>query len=170
MGHLWYNQVELIASSSASDWNTSATLATASQERTAMDTSDSSTVAPVYVYFIRVGYFIIKIGISDDPKRRISDMQTAHYDKLHLLATLECTDRSHALLLERFLHAWFHESHLLNEWFDVGRPDLLIEFIKVLSVSYKTRFYYTQEWFDEMLGRTKNRTSRNSWIDTIHGS
>lgn len=71
----------------------------------------------VYVYFISAGGSPIKIGVSDNPSRRLLDLQTAHYQKLYLLYTLKCGNRQQALEVESAFHRWYDELRIRNEWF-----------------------------------------------------
>lgn len=73
-----------------------------------------------YVYFISAGYSPIKIGISDNPTSRLSELQTAHYKRLKLLFTIECQSRDLAFKIEKSFHRWYEEVKLINEWFNVS--------------------------------------------------
>lgn len=69
-----------------------------------------------FVYFIQAGSGPIKIGSSLDPARRLNDLQTAHYEKLALLATVRVPSLS-IMLVEGWLHEVFSGSRLQGEWF-----------------------------------------------------
>lgn len=88
---------------------------------TAANTSISTGVSAMatYVYFISAGYSPIKIGVSDDPKARLSKLQTAHYKRLKLLFVIECENRDLAFKIETSFHRWYADVKLVNEWFDV---------------------------------------------------
>lgn len=89
---------------------------------TAANTSISTGVSAMttYVYFISAGYSPIKIGISDNPKTRLSELQTAHYEQLKLLFTIECETRDLAFKVEKAFHRWYGDAKLINEWFNVA--------------------------------------------------
>jgi hypothetical protein len=75
------------------------------------------------VYFIAAARSAIKIGISNSPETRLTELQTAHYEKLVLLGTMP----GH-LKTEWYLHHHFAEERLQREWF---RPSSrLLSFVK----------------------------------------
>lgn len=96
-----------------------------------MSATSDVTKTPYYVYFISAGSSPIKIGISNDPARRLNDLQTAHYEQLHLLYTISCNSEDHARNLERAFHRWYGEQCLLNEWFDI-LPDEISSDIELM--------------------------------------
>ena len=63
------------------------------------------------VYFIRDGEFV-KIGYSDNPKRRMSDLQMANPRKLEFLGSFPGGEAD-----EQRLHMVFEQFHIRNEWF-----------------------------------------------------
>lgn len=77
-----------------------------------------------FVYFIRSGDSgPIKIGVSIDPEKRKSELQTSHAHDLHTLLVIPGTRDT-----ETFLHRRFAEFRLRGEWFT---PDAsLLEFIE----------------------------------------
>jgi hypothetical protein len=75
------------------------------------------------IYFIQSGESgPIKIGRSDEPERRLAEMQTSHPETLRLLAT--CPQGANQ---ERRLHLTFQHLRLRRngEWFKAA-PDLLV--------------------------------------------
>lgn len=65
------------------------------------------------VYLIQVGgNGPVKIGHTADPLKRLSSLQVAHHDELHLLETFK-GDKG----LEWQLHVLFDAYHLRGEWF-----------------------------------------------------
>lgn len=73
-----------------------------------------------YVYFAQAfGGGPIKIGLSADPKRRISNLNTASPQRLDLLAVLPG-----GVWLERCLHGLFQKDRLHGEWFAADAPGL----------------------------------------------
>lgn len=76
-------------------------------------------VASVYVIGIE-GQAVVKIGIAEDPERRLARLQTAHHDRLYLLAVIP-TDE--ARTLEAELHERFASSRRRGEWFEIT-PEL----------------------------------------------
>lgn len=64
-----------------------------------------------YVYFITDGE-AIKIGKANNPKSRLSGLQTSHYKPLRVLATMPGGEE-----LERELHRAFDAFRIRGEWF-----------------------------------------------------
>ncbi len=86
-----------------------------------------------YVYFIEMknkkGKSPVKIGLSDNPEKRLKDLQTANPNKLILRRKIEMPSRKQAQLLERCLHNLGKKQFkaLEGEWFIVfGSWDKLI--------------------------------------------
>ena len=66
------------------------------------------------IYFIQAGQNgPIKIGKSDDPERRLGQLQTGHYEKLRLLWVSFAPDSD-----EEKLHDLFKDVHIRGEWFE----------------------------------------------------
>jgi|GEM_PF-3493394 len=63
------------------------------------------------IYFISSGEFI-KIGIANNPKQRLRDLQTASPVKLKIIYTIPGTEN-----LEKILHEIFNEYRECGEWF-----------------------------------------------------
>lgn len=86
-------------------------------------------VAPEGVYFIRSGEYV-KIGKSKNPKHRIYEIQTAHFNKLELLHIINFSSSERIHVAEKCLHKIFEDklTESKNEWFSYnGR---LREFIE----------------------------------------
>ena len=80
------------------------------------------------VYFIRhQGH--IKIGKSVDPWKRLSSLQTAHYEPLEMLAIMPGSDD-----LEAGLHRAFGKYMKRGEWFQEN--DELLAFIEMVRVTF----------------------------------
>lgn len=78
-----------------------------------------------FVYFIQVeNSGPIKIGISWDIFRRLTHIQSASYEELHLIGDIHCRDRKAALALESELHQQFKDFHIRGEWFR-AEPEVL---------------------------------------------
>ncbi len=77
-------------------------------------------ILPSFVYFIaNRGQGTVKIGISTDPEKRLSQLQTSNHDQLEILAVMEADERTEGLLHRRF------KSHRLSgEWFTLS-PEIL---------------------------------------------
>jgi len=70
------------------------------------------------VYFITDGDFT-KIGVSNDPKKRLANLQTSNPKRLHLIGTLRG-----GYSLEKRLHAHFAERRVSGEWFKLEEADI----------------------------------------------
>jgi hypothetical protein len=68
------------------------------------------------IYFIRSGQFV-KVGVSEQPWKRLSNLQTAHHDHLEMLAIMP-GDRA----FEQRLHKRFAEYRHNREWFRDSDP------------------------------------------------
>ncbi len=74
------------------------------------------------IYFIQAGENgPIKIGKSDDPERRLKQLQTAHHKELKLLWVEDGAEEK-----ESAYHEDFKDHNIKNEWF---RPDPIIDFL-----------------------------------------
>lgn len=67
-----------------------------------------------FVYFIQAGDEDgpIKIGFADNPRARLNDLQTGHYEQLVLLGVLPCE----TLEDERKIHALVDDACIRGEW------------------------------------------------------
>jgi len=72
------------------------------------------------VYIIQSGgatNMPIKIGMSDNPDKRIKQLQTGNPELLRIIAIIECKSREHASLVEKTFHREMTDKNILNEWF-----------------------------------------------------
>ena len=75
------------------------------------------------VYFIRAGDVgPVKIGWAADVEERRGDLQTAHYEPLHLLRTIDGVP-----LVEFWLHERFAANRLRGEWFSFDADMLAVD-------------------------------------------
>jgi hypothetical protein len=70
-----------------------------------------------YVYFIQQGRGSIKIGVSEDPDRRLKELQTGTSRQLRLIAKLCLPNRAAAFDLEKELHIAYGYLRGSGEWF-----------------------------------------------------
>ena len=70
-----------------------------------------------YVYFIQKGYGSIKIGVSDNPEKRLKQLQTGNHGSLFIIAKFPFETRREALSLEYDLHKMFKNDKINGEWF-----------------------------------------------------
>jgi len=78
------------------------------------------------VYFVRSGDGPVKIGVADQPKLRVAELQVGNPEKLSLLATMEGDD-----VLEKMIHTRFWHLRIRGEWFRADAD--LLAFIKCLQ-------------------------------------
>lgn len=95
-----------------------------------------------YVYFIGAvnpnteSLEAIKIGISEDPVKRLQSMTTDNHLPLVLMSTIECTTENTALAVEKRYHDKYKESRIKGEWFSIT-PNLIKDICQ--SDQYKRR-------------------------------
>ena len=70
-----------------------------------------------YVYFIQQGRGSVKIGVSDDPEKRLRTMQTGNQKPLRLLGSVPFQSRSDAFEVEKYLHEKYSHYRSKGEWF-----------------------------------------------------
>ena len=100
-----------------------------------------TTTLHVYVMFAEIrGIYDkvnIKIGVSDNPKRRIKDIQTSNPLPVHLIRTFEAG--RDAYLHEGYFHKLYKEFSTGGEWFEFGNdyfeekvlPEMINYFSKI---------------------------------------
>lgn len=69
-----------------------------------------------YVYIIKADTFV-KIGFSENPEKRLSEMQTGSPHELELLAKFPYGTRPEAAAKEKEMHLLFSTWHHRGEWF-----------------------------------------------------
>src|SRR5665811_448824 len=74
-----------------------------------------------YVYIISAGSDAVKVGRAVDPKQRMRDLQTSHYQRLSLIHVFQCGGNE-VNAIERQAQALLSEKRLAGEWFSVN-PD-----------------------------------------------
>jgi len=122
-----------------------------------MATSDSTTT---FVYFISAGSSPIKIGVATDPSARMRDLQTAHYQQLHLLYTIACASREHAFELEKAFHRWYDDVQIRNEWFNLT-PQKIGDDINLL-MSLSQGVTYERHTSESALAKMEMRAQRRA--------
>lgn len=78
-----------------------------------------------YVYLI-TNSKAVKIGIANDPEKRLSGLQTSHYEPLRICCTFRCADRASAAQLESLLHKRYASDRLRGEWFSLN-PNAIVD-------------------------------------------
>jgi len=94
-----------------------------------------------YMYIIANDKGYIKVGVSNNPDRRLRQLQTGNAHKLTLLYTeaFECT-RAHLLKIEKIVHKELKKvsTKCMGEWFFVDTDD--ITKIKNIIIYYRIRY------------------------------
>lgn len=73
-----------------------------------------------YVYIIQSGdrpKSPIKIGVSSNIDKRVSDLQTGNPHPLKVMAAIECRDKKDAYKLENLIHRKLTRYRMKGEWF-----------------------------------------------------
>ena len=78
------------------------------------------------VYLIRGDDGRYKIGIANNPKERIYQLQTGNSDQLKIIETYESENAS---AIEFALHAQYSHTRKVGEWFDLSVSDE-VNFVK----------------------------------------
>lgn len=73
----------------------------------------------MYVYFILAKGLPrrVKIGKSNNPAKRLADLQIGNHKKLSLLGTIKCKDERTAYEAEKAAHQRFRIDRREGEWF-----------------------------------------------------
>ncbi len=74
---------------------------------------------PTSVYIIACGD-CVKIGISNNPEKRLETLITGMSDLPRIVATREFASRKDALDVETDMHRWFGRSRTRGEWFRIS--------------------------------------------------
>jgi len=71
------------------------------------------------VYFIKCcdNKGFIKIGVANDPYKRLDDLQVGCPYRLEIIAVIKCRTKKHAYSTESYLHKVFRKTSVRGEWF-----------------------------------------------------
>jgi hypothetical protein len=83
--------------------------------------------------YIMFSEFAVKIGISDEPEKRLGEVQTGHPAKLALGKVIWFFSRMDAALVEKTTHAKLHGAHASGEWFNVKFAEAADAVAKIVS-------------------------------------
>lgn len=77
-----------------------------------------------YIYVISDGdSWRCKIGVAQDPEKRLRQLQTGNASRLHLVHASACKSRKVAEVGESLCHEFLSDSNIRGEWFTVN-PEL----------------------------------------------
>lgn len=78
----------------------------------------------------------IKIGLADNVRQRIEELQVGNPAELILIAVIQCKTRGEAAKLEKTFHKIFARQHIRGEWFN-GRIQLTRELKRFSSSPFE---------------------------------
>ena len=94
-------------------------------------------MAKCYVYFIQSDQSKskkpVKIGMANDPQKRLEELQTGNPYELSVIATIEFKTRRDASLAESHLHRRLSRMRMRGEWFFARHGKLFKEVNKALQ-------------------------------------
>ena len=104
------------------------------------------------LYFIGCNDYAVKIGFTEDLHKRIKQLQTGNPYELKLLHIIENINPE----LERFIHVFFQEAHMTQEWYEheaaLNVVDALknnnysmLDLIKIIDPMLYKAYEYKQE-------------------------
>lgn len=91
------------------------------------------------LYLIQAESGPVKIGVSNDFNRRLSQLQTSTHETLTVVYTLACSSMEQASQIERVLHQRYKHVHIRGEWFRADPKDIIanielgIKFSEILT-------------------------------------
>lgn len=89
-----------------------------------------------YIYFIQEGNtHIYKVGRTNEPIKRLRELQTGNSHKLKLYHVVECRDVASACRLELNLHKYLKGQRVLNEWYKLTKKHIneIIKYIEMFK-------------------------------------
>lgn len=99
-----------------------------------MATSDStSNPDACSIYVIQAASGAVKIGIAQDVKARLRELQTGNHEHLTTLYQLEFANREIAAALELVLHKRYTNHALRGEWFTVDTDRLINDILFAMT-------------------------------------
>ena len=79
-----------------------------------------------FVYLVQLGdESIYKIGVSQNPQKRLAGLQTSSPLPLRFVATVDAQNQRMASKVERRLHGLFDSKRTQGEWFSLSSEDVL---------------------------------------------
>ncbi|MCP5076829.1 MAG: GIY-YIG nuclease family protein [Psychromonas sp.] len=102
----------------------------------------------MYVYLIQSGTSRkapVKIGMSDNPEKRIKQLQTGNPEMLRLIMSIKCNSREHAYNLESTLHTLMAKKSIINEWFFLDKRSVLSTLNRIAKMNISDNIVIHQE-------------------------
>ena len=89
----------------------------------------------------------VKIGISDNPKKRLSQIKTASPYPVVIVAAFPMPGREFAVAAEKCFHKVYRPARMNGEWFDL-RPD---EAVEAMCINIREMLRVWLEFDDEFI-------------------
>jgi predicted GIY-YIG superfamily endonuclease len=89
----------------------------------------------------------VKVGISNNPKKRLATIQTACPFPVKLVYVFSCPNREIALQMERSFHTTRREKCLYGEWFDYSPR----EAVSILIIAFHVALRCNLKGDDELI-------------------
>lgn len=101
---------------------------------------------PCHVYVIHEAdnSQVCKIGIANNPARRLSALQVAHYRELVLAYSVKFGTEKLALDAEKHVHELFRSSHCRGEWFGVSAEEA-VEAVRCAASIQEAQLIHDEE-------------------------
>lgn len=101
-----------------------------------------------HIYVIaETGTALVKIGMTDDPKARLNQLQTANPRKLYHRLLWSFGDRKTASDVEAFLHEVFATTRREGEWFEICDGDVFWRLLSIVDLCF-TNFHELGETYN----------------------
>lgn len=101
-----------------------------------------------YVYIVQSESGAVKIGISNNVRARLRELQVGNHEALSLAYSLRVADKETALLLESALHARYPTQKLRGEWFSVNAAQVVADIRFAVAIC---RIVSAVEYFEIVL-------------------
>lgn len=134
-----------------------------------------------YVYFIMSTNKLVKIGVTKNVDRRLSELQTGSPGKMKLLGFIKTTKPYD---LEKRLHKKYKDLRISGEWFNIHEVDVELEMlinnklkIEDFGNNYKDMNFDSNSRDEQRVSFSENKTetlhenklSIFGWDNNIHG-
>jgi predicted GIY-YIG superfamily endonuclease len=89
-----------------------------------------------YLYILFSSDEFCKIGISNNPEQRLSDIQGHNHHVLTLCAVIGFDNEESALNAERRIHGFYNNERVHGEWFEIEVVSISINQLTVLGATH----------------------------------
>ena len=98
-----------------------------------VDPDIQQTVSQNHIHFVNQ----FKIGESQDPMRRVRDLQTGNPRKLQVYRIIKCNNKKEAQNVETAIHTMFHHRRRMGEWFNMTKEEVDYLYVMALSILHQ---------------------------------